>query len=82
MLQAGTEDVKQVLGQLSKFRYELQTDKTMEPIRSGRDLEEWDSVFARYREKFKGENPNWFAVSWLFAECFMYRKVVEILGDR
>lgn len=81
-MQAGTEDVKAVLAQLSKLRYELQTDKPMEPILSGDDLQAWGSVFERYRQKFKGENPKWFAVSWLFAECFMYRKIMEILRGR
>lgn len=71
-----------MLAQLSKLRYELLTDKTMECVRTGEDLKEWDMVFASYREKFKGEDPNWFAVSWLFAECFMYRKIVEILKTR
>ena len=79
--QAGTQDVQAVLAQLSKLRYELETDKQMEPIKSGADLKAWDMVFERYQKKF-GENPKWFAVSWLFAECYMYRRVVEILRDR
>ena len=81
-LQAGTEDIKQVLAQLSQLRYELLTDKTMECLKTGEDLKEWDMVFASYKEKFKGEGPKWFAVSWLFAECFMYRKIVAILKSR
>ena len=81
-MQAGTEDVQAVLAQLSKLRYELQTDKAMEPIESGADTKEWSIVFERYREKFKGENTKWFSVSWLFAECYMYRKIVEILRSR
>lgn len=74
--------MKAVLAQLSKLRYELETDKPMEPIMTGADLREWDIVFNRYRQKFNGENPKWFAVSWLFAECFMYRKIVEIIRGR
>ncbi len=54
----------------------------MEQIQGGTDTKEWAIVFERYREKFKGENPKWFAVSWLFAECYMYRKIVEILHSR
>ena len=80
--QAATEDVKEVLAQLSKLRYELQTDKPMEPITTGEDVGEWDMVFDRYRQKLKGEDTTWFSVSWLFAECFMYRKIVEILQGR
>lgn len=74
--------MKAVLAQFSKLRYELQTDKPMEPIESGEDLKAWSLVFDRYRSKFGGENPKWFSVSWLFAECYMYRKIVEILRNR
>ena len=81
-LQAGTVDVQGVLAQLSKLRYELQTDKPMEPIEEGADAKEWGVVFGRYQDKFKGENPKWFSVSWLFAECYMYRKIVAILRSR
>jgi hypothetical protein len=71
-----------VLAQLSKLRYELQTDKSMDPIKTGADVALWNMVFSRYRQKFEGDNPMWFHVSWLFAECFMYRKIVEIIRGR
>lgn len=74
--------MKAVISQLSELRYQLETDKTMEPITHGDDVKEWTSVFNIYREKFKGESPKWFAVSWLFAECFMYRKIVEVVRQR
>ena len=80
--QASTEDVKTVISQLSELRYQLLTDKPMEPVIVGDDLKEWDSVFDTYRKKFKGENPKWFSVSWLFAECFMYRKIAQIFRNR
>ncbi len=80
--QAGTEDVKKVISQLSKLRYQLLTDKPMEPIAHGDDTQEWDLVFDRYRKKFNEENPKWFSASWLFAECYMYRKIVEIIRTR
>ena len=81
-MQDGTEDVKAVIAQLSELRYQLQTDKPMEPIVHGDDVKEWSSVFDVYHEKFNGENPKWFSVSWLFAECFMYRKIMEIVRER
>ena len=80
--QAGTEDVKSVISKLSELRYQLETDKPMEAIAHGDDIKEWAAVFDVYRSKFKGENPKWFAVSWLFAECFMYRKMVETIRER
>ena len=80
--QAGTEDVKAVLSNLSELRYKLQTNKPMDPIEVGEDVNEWTTVFARYRDNLKGNEPQWFTVSWLFAECYMYRKIAEIFQKR
>ena len=74
--------MKAVISQLSELRYQLQTDKPMDPIKHGSDVKEWASVFNDYCREFNGENPRWFAVSWLFAECFMYRKIMEISRER
>lgn len=75
--EAGTEDVKTVLSTLSELRYNLMTNKVMEGIEEGKDVSEWRAVFKRYRENLKGKEPEWFNVSWLFAECYMYRKIAE-----
>ena len=82
LLQAGTEDIKKVLHQLSKLRYELETDKAMVPIAVGPDVEEWKATFDAYSKCQGREEPKWYEVSWLFAECFMYRKTAEILNSR
>lgn len=77
--EAGTEDVKSAIGQLSELRYEMQTSKPMVPIKVGVDVKEWAMVFDAYRSQLQGEEPQWFSVSWLFAECYMYRKIAEVL---
>lgn len=74
----GTTAVKNVLSKLSELRYRMQTDKEMESISTGEDLEEWKNVFEIYQRKL-GTPPRWFAVSWLFLECYMYRRVMEII---
>ena len=56
----------------------MQTDKEIEPILNGEDLREWETVFAVYRNK-RGGNPRWLQVSWLFFECYAYRKVTELI---
>ena len=56
----------------------MQTNKEMLPIGTGPDVMEWTSVFEAYRKKL-GHEPHWFEVSWLFFECYMYRKVIEII---
>lgn len=62
----------------------MQTDKEMIPIQSGNDLEAWNAVFERYSQirRLQGKAPQWFTVSWLFAECYMYRRIYEVLQGR
>ena len=60
----------------------MQTDKAMEPISCGPDVTQWNSVFEVYRKELGGAEPTWFSVSWLFAECFMYRKIADIIQSR
>ncbi len=83
-LQAGTEDVKAVISQLSELRHDMQTNKEMPAIQSGQDLKAWNAVFERYGQirRMQGKKPQWFTVSWLFAECYMYRRIYEILQGR
>ena len=59
----------------------MQTNKPMVPISSGNDVHYWTEVFEVYQQKL-GEEPKWFAVSWLFFECYMYRKVMEIIRSK
>ena len=81
-LQAGVEELKTIIGKVSELRYQMQTDKAMEPIARGPDVQQWNSVFEVYRKELSGKEPTWFSVSWLFAECFMYRKIAEIIQTR
>ena len=32
--------------------------------------------------KKNGKPPSWFSASWLFVECFMYRKIFDVLQMR
>lgn len=75
------EELKTTIGKISELRYQMQTDKPMEPISLGPDVVLWNTVFDVYRREL-GSEPTWFSVSWLFAECFMYRKIADILNKR
>lgn len=59
----------------------MQTDKPMVHITSGNDAHLWREVFETYRQKL-GEESSWFAVSWLFFECYMYRRIMEIIRSK
>ena len=76
------EDLKSVIGQISKMRYEMLTDKPMVPISNGPDVDQWNTVFQVYEKELEGAEPSWFSVSWLFAECYMYRKIADVIKSR
>lgn len=76
--------MKSVLSQLSELRYQLQTNKPMSSIENGEDVKEWKAAFDSIRKckRLQGSQPSWYSVSWLFAECFMYRKISDALKSR
>ena len=74
--------MKSVISHLSELRYQMQTNKPMTPLQSGLDVQEWSTVFDVYRKALEGTEPQWFKVSWLFAECYMYRRIQEMLQTR
>jgi hypothetical protein len=78
--QAGTDAVKSVMSGLTELRYRMQTNKSMLPITTGDDVGPWGEAMDAYREELQGE-PVWYGVSWLFFECYMYRKVMEIIRN-
>lgn len=72
------EEAKTILGGFSKLRYEMMTDKPLTLLKdSGEDIPAWNQVHKEWLAKLQKE-PTFFSVSWLYAECFMYRKVHEI----
>ena len=73
--------MKAVVHQLSELRYELQTDKPLRPLAWGNDLALWQDAFKTYQAK-RNKEPSWFQCSWLMVECYMYRKIAEILKTR
>ena len=53
----------------------MQTDKPFEPLSDGRpDCITWNAC------QEITEPKTWFRASWLFSECYLYRKINEILS--
>lgn len=72
------EEVKEVIGSFSKLKNEVQTNKPFEVLTSdGPDISSWNTYYERERER-AGEEPRWFHTSWLYAECYMYRRIHEV----
>ncbi|GJJ68230.1 protein-glutamate O-methyltransferase [Entomortierella parvispora] len=67
------KEAKHIISTISELRYELQHDKKFRPLRDSEDdVEEWNQTLA---DHFEGSS--WFKAPWLFAECYLYRRVRE-----
>jgi len=73
------EGLKKVVEELSKMRYEMQTSKPLVPILDAKpSAEVWNSYLELRK---KDENcPSWFSTAWMFAECYMYRRMSQALS--
>ncbi|KAJ9588360.1 hypothetical protein L9F63_018286 [Diploptera punctata] len=71
------EEIKEVIGQFSKLKNELQTNKPFQLLTSdGSDVPAWNAYYERETDR-EGEVPRWFRTSWIYAECYMYRRIRE-----
>lgn len=74
--QEGKEDLKQVIGELSKLKYEIQTNKPLRNITSdGLDVPFYNNYLATLSNQ-EG-NLTFFQTIWLLSECYMYRRIRE-----
>lgn len=71
-------DIKSVQSNLSKLKYELQTDKVMEKFTGdGTDRLQWNEFLSSLND----DNNSYFKTTWLYAECYMYRKLKSFFED-
>lgn len=71
------EELKQCVGEISKLKYELQTDKEMMELPGNEsDQFEWNKLL-----KEIAPNNTYFTAVWLYAECFVYRKLKSIFEE-
>lgn len=71
------EELKACIGGISKLKYELQTDKPMTEIPgSEKDLFEWNRLLKEIEP-----NNSYFSAVWLYAECYVYRKLKSIFSE-
>lgn len=74
------EDMKDVIGQISKLKNEVQTNKQIVEIQSnGEDVGEWNKYLSSQEEL--DDPPCWFQSHWLYVECYMYRRLWEIFEN-
>ncbi|KAF9159459.1 hypothetical protein DFQ26_006497, partial [Actinomortierella ambigua] len=67
------KEAKKIIEMIAGLRYEMQRDKPFRPLTdTDPDVEEWNANLAKYYP-----TSSWFKASWLFAECYLYRRVRE-----
>ncbi|XP_059608671.1 damage-control phosphatase ARMT1 [Phlebotomus argentipes] len=72
------DDLKDVIGNISKLKYELQTDKKFKPLDGNdSDQEAWNA----FLRALPDTHNSYFSAVWLHAECYMYRRVRAIFAE-
>ncbi|KAK2765977.1 hypothetical protein FQN54_007492 [Arachnomyces sp. PD_36] len=62
---------KTILEGLAKLKYELQHDRQLTPL-----PEDGESDIEAYNKELEARgNPTWLNVNWLYAECYLYRRI-------
>lgn len=68
------EELKACIGEISKLKYELQTDKKMLEIPGeGTDQDVWNNMLREITP-----NNSYFSSIWLHSECYIYRRLKSI----
>ncbi|KAK6039627.1 hypothetical protein COOONC_22870 [Cooperia oncophora] len=70
-------DVKAIIGELSELRYRISTDKPLEDLSdTSFSYDMWNKALSRMRAQHGEDEVTWFKTEWLFAECYLYRRLV------
>ncbi|XP_074602473.1 damage-control phosphatase ARMT1-like [Brevipalpus obovatus] len=73
-------EAKTLLDQFRKLRDDMLADTKLVPlIGEEEDVKIYNDVLNEWSAKLNG-NPTYFSVPWLYAECYMYRKMREIFS--
>ncbi|ENN70928.1 hypothetical protein YQE_12330, partial [Dendroctonus ponderosae] len=77
--QNSAEDLKKVISELSKFKYEIQTNKPLTKLQSDApDIKIYNDYIDKQATE-EGETT-YFNTIWLLVECYMYRRIKEVFS--
>ncbi|GIX89866.1 damage-control phosphatase ARMT1 [Caerostris darwini] len=69
------EEIKEIIGRLSALQNEMVTNKNIRfLVCDTPDVAIWNEYFIK-QEKLCGFPPTWFESSWLYSECYFYRRI-------
>ncbi|KAI9924464.1 hypothetical protein ASPWEDRAFT_267451 [Aspergillus wentii DTO 134E9] len=67
---------KGIIGDLAKLKYELQHNRQLTPL-----PDDGEPSIAEYNQELEQRgNPSWLDVPWLFAECYLYRRLSTLFA--
>lgn len=80
-IKGALEEVKQVMGGISKLKNELVTNKPLLLIESSKYAFDnaasvWNTKIEQLQEA-RNETQTWYNTIWLICECYMYRRVAQ-----
>lgn len=74
------DDLLGIISRLSEMKYSLQTNKPLKPLTDNTDsTQAWNKYFEE-QLKCSDKPPSWYSSTWLFVECFFYRKIHEAIA--
>ncbi|KAJ6218105.1 hypothetical protein RDWZM_009262 [Blomia tropicalis] len=74
------EETKALIEELARLKYELQTNKPLKLLSTSygsSDTEQWNQYLLKHKTNNDSQEVTWFNVSWLYAECYFYRRMWE-----
>lgn len=79
ILSVAETEAKWVVGQLSKLKYQMQTDKPLDEFecKTAADYDHWQRTISKFSTD--SGPATWFESPWLLVECYMYRKVADLV---
>ncbi|RUP43628.1 hypothetical protein BC936DRAFT_136927 [Jimgerdemannia flammicorona] len=67
-------EAKEIIERIGALKYEMQRDRPFRPIEEdgSTDYTTWNAILSQ-----DFPNSSWFSATWLFSECYLYRRVRE-----
>jgi len=70
-----------IIASLQRLKYEMQHDNKFSPIAANPEDKDDDAfIWNQYIQEFENSGTGtWFQATWLFSECYMYRRMREAI---
>ncbi|KAG8224895.1 hypothetical protein J437_LFUL004635 [Ladona fulva] len=77
--EGSSDELKSIIGSLSKLKSDIQTNKPLTPLNDiSKCSEIWNRLLNTEKEKLNGKDPVWFECTFLFCDCYFFRRLIEV----